>query len=233
MLLRVCSNIFKVMALVGTTQRETVRREAEKYQQILSIEAELESKRFISKISTLMSAVYEDCQHSNSKVFKENLKLLTAVISTNYTVDEVWVKKERERMTRPKSEQQTPIVETRRTEAAETPRSHGKEKSTSVLTSRSSASCSRTQRHHTSQSRDSVLEQFSNSRSAIFPREAKSKEESPDNPLGPGQYDPSYRLTSARTTAAFSTTSQRIKDFANREVSPGPAYSPRYNFLSK
>jgi len=182
-----------------------------------------------------MSAVYEDCEHSNSKVFKENLKLLTAVISTTYLVDEVWVKKERERMTRPKSEQQTHVVEARRTpEVTETSRSQVKEKSTFIQTSRSSASCSRTQRHHSSQSRgDSALELFSNSRSAIFPREAKSKDESPDNPLGPGQYDPSYRLTSARTTTAFSTTSQRIKDFANREISPGPAYSPKYNFLSK
>ena len=146
------------------------------------------------------------------------------------------MKKERERMTRPKSEQQTPMVETRRTqEGPETSRSQAKEKmSASVITSRSSASCSRVQRHHQSQSRgESDLEVFSSSRSVIFPKESKSKEEFPDNPLGPGQYEPSYRLTSARTTSAFSTTSQRIKDFANREISPGPAYSPRYNFLSK
>lgn len=147
------------------------------------------------------------------------------------------MKKERERMTRPRSEQLLPVEGKRAVQdTTETSRSQTKEKqSSSVLSSsRSSASCSRSQRHHPNLSRgDDTIEAFSASRSVVFPKETRSREELPDNSLGPGQYDPSYRLTSARPTAAFSSTSQRIKDFANREVSPGPAYSPRYNFLSK
>lgn len=69
------------MALVSSTQSDSIKREAEKFQHILSIESELESKRFISKLSAVISAVYDDCDHSSSKVFKENLKLLTAIIS--------------------------------------------------------------------------------------------------------------------------------------------------------
>ncbi len=221
------------MAVVSSTQRDLVKREAEKYQHILSIEAELETKRFTSKLSTLFTSVYEECEHSNSKVFKENLKLLTAIISSPYVVDEVWVKKEKERMTRPRSEQHLAMTGYRpMQETGETSRSQAKEKmSTSALSSRSSASCTRSQKHLESHSQ--AEEVFSNSRSSAFPKEARSREEVPDNSLGPGQYDPSYRLTTARPTAAFSTTSQRMKDFANRETSPGPAYSPRYNFLSK
>ena len=223
------------MALVSLTQRDAVKREAEKYERILSIEAELESKRFISKLSSVMSAVYDECEHSSSKAFKENLKLLTAVISRDYLVDEVWVKKEKERMNKSKSEQPTPMTEARRIhDNTETSRSQVREKvSTSALSSRSSASCSRIQRHQSQSRTESELEPFSSSRSIVFPKDSRVKEEYPDNPLGPGQYEPSYRLTTSRTTAAFSTTSQRMKDFANREVSPGPAYSPRYNFLSK
>ena len=225
------------MALVSPTQRDSIKREAEKYQHILSIESELESKRFTSKLSSLISAVYDDCDHSSSKVFKENLKLLTAIVSRGYVVDEVWVKKERERMTRPRSEQQLPMAGSKAVQdTTETSRSQAKEKqSTSVLSSsRSSASCTRSQRHHPNLSRgEDPSEAFSTSRSVAFPKETRSREELPDNSLGPGQYEPNYRLTSARPTAAFSTTSQRMKDFANREISPGPAYSPRYNFLSK
>jgi hypothetical protein len=63
-------------------QSDAVRREAEKYGQILSVEAELESKHFLTKLSALLSSVYDDCERSRSKAFKENLKLLAAVVSS-------------------------------------------------------------------------------------------------------------------------------------------------------
>ena len=221
---------------MASSLSDSIKHEADKYSHILSVENELESKRFLTKLGVLMASVYDECDRSSSKMFKENLKLLAGVVSNCYPVDEVWVRKEKDRLHHTQSDTNpSPLSETQpRLHPAPSETSHSviRDKlSTSALSSRSSASCSRAHKHH---STSGEAETWGDLKGVSFAKEKRAKIHTPpDNPLGPGEYSPEYRATSSRSVAAFSTTSQRMKDFGNREISPGPAYNPRYSFLSK
>lgn len=186
----------------------------------------LQSTGLLEQLEKSLSCVYETLPNDQKE--KENIKLILAILGTIHTVDEVWIKKDKEKIMQSRGNLPRSPPKLKRVSSPQIGKvrraSIGEAKSVSPL-------------HQARGSLSTLLSaagdgDFNSGLGYSFPKESRLPQRASDSP-GPAYYSPSISHTKARSPNRSFSKNHRTTEILNPESSPGPVYNPHLRFLSK
>mmetsp|Transcript_3248 Transcript_3248/g.6691 ORF Transcript_3248/g.6691 Transcript_3248/m.6691 type:complete len:220 (-) Transcript_3248:3378-4037(-) len=211
-----------------------VFKELLKFRDLEDTFQDLENSGRLARIESSINAIYEEAQ-GNKHELKDNLKVIIGVL-----IDEVWLRKSKEKSTASAKTLSNTLSSKELKRSAESLRqsrdSRQKLDQPSLFSTLPTKSVDiRSEYRATKESKksDDYISDFSTTRGYTFGGEKRANKVRTDSP-GPGTYNPTDNTRQRTPIHYIAKSPRRIEDFMMRDdSSPGPAYYPKMNHISK